>query len=171
MMRQENPTESICVHSLAELDAVVGKHLTEETPRVHWVDTHTHFQFESVEEAVESVDDPFFRQFVYREGPATTVLMEVREFRPYSSDLDTAWELVAHLTHVLEPFVVQRNGLRWQGAFGKCAFISADTASAVICLAALRARGIEVECRLEQPSDPADAGVPGAQIKSYYSRP
>ena len=170
-MRQENPTDSIRVRSFAELDAVVGKHLTGETPRVHWVDTHTHFQFESVEEAVESVDDPFFRQFVHREGPATTVLMEVREFRPYSTDLLTAWELVTHLSHSLEPLLIRHEGTQWQGAFGNREFISAPTAAAVICLAALRARGIEVECHIEQPDEPADAGVPGAQIQSFYSRP
>ena len=166
-MRKDDPTESICVRSLAELDALVGRYLTGETPRVHWVDTHTQFQFDSVEEAVESVNDPFFQQFIQREGPPTTVLMEVKEFRRYSSELTTAWELVEYLSHSLEPLLVRREGEHWEGAFGNREFISAPSAPLAICLAALRARGVEVECRIE----PADTGVPGGEIQSFYSRP
>ena len=170
-MRTEQTAQGICVRSLAELDALVGKYLTGEAPRVHWVDTHTQFQFESVEEAVESINDPFFQQFAQQEGPATTVLMEVREFRRYSAELEIAWELVAHLSHSLEPLLVRRDGEQWQSAFGNREFVSAPTAPVAICLAALRARGIEVECHIEAPHDDADAGIPGAEIKSLYSRP
>ena len=169
-MRKEDSTESIRVRSLAELDALVGKYLTGETPRVHWVDTRTHFQFESVEEAVESMNDPFFQHFVQGKDPAATVLMEVREFRRYSSELPTAWELVAHLSHSREPLLMRRDGEKWQGAFGSREFISAHTAPVAICLAALRARGIEVECQIEPAEASAHAGVPGAQIESLYSR-
>ncbi len=170
-MGKELPAENICIRSLAELDALVGKYLTGEVPRVHWVDTHTQFQFESVEEAVESVNDPFFRQFVQQEGPATTVVMEVREYRRYSSELVTAWELVAHLSHRLEPLLMRREGSQWQGAFGNREFVSAPSAPVAICLAALRARGVEVECRLDQTGDSGGAAIPDAEIASLYSRP
>ena len=169
-MRKDDPTESIRVRSLAELDALVGKYLTGETPRVHWVDTRTQFQFESVEEAVEAASDPFFLDFVQGKDSAATVLMEVREFRRYSSELPTAWELVAHLSHAREPLLMRRDGEKWQGAFGSREFISAHSAPVAICLAALRARGIEVECHLDHADAHDPAGVPGVQVKSLYSR-
>ena len=166
-MRKDDPTESICVCSLAELDAIVGKYLTGETPRVHWVDTHTQFQFDSVEEAVESVNDPFFQQFLQREGPPTTVLMEVKAYRRYSSELTTAWELVEYLSHSMEPLLVRRAGGHWEAAFGNREFVTAPSAPLAICLAALRARGVEIECRIEV----AETGVPGCEIQSLESPP
>ena len=164
MMRKDAPTESIRVRSLAELDALVGKYLTGETPRVHWVDSHTQFQFESVEEALEAANDPYFQQFIQSEGPATTVLMEVKEFNRYSSELTSAWELVAHLSHGREPLQVRREGDRWEGAFGDREYVSAPTAPVAICLAALRSRGVEVDCRIE----PAGTGGPGGDLKPFY---
>ena len=163
--------ESFSIRSLGELDALVGKFLTGEAPRVHWVDTHTNFQFDSVEEALESIDDPFFQQFVVRAGPETTVLMEVREYRRYSSDLVVAWELVAHLSHRLEPLLMRREGEKWQGAFGNREFISAPTAPVAICLAALRARGVEVNCLFRDGENSAADSIPGSEINSLYSRP
>ena len=164
-------TESIRVRSLGELDALVGKYLSGETPRIHWVNTHTHFQFDSVEEALESLDDPFFQQFVQRADAETTVLMEVREYRPYCSDLVVAWELVAHLSHRLEPLLVRREGEKWHGAFGNREFISAPSAPVAICLAALRARGIEVECLFRDADNASAAAISGAEVNSLYARP
>ena len=169
-MRKEDTTERISVSSLAELDALVGKYLTGETPHVQWVDTRTLFEFESVEEAVESVNDPFFQQFVEGQSSATTVLMEVRKFRRYSSELTTAWELVAHLTHNLEPLHIWGEGVRWEAAFGNREPIPAQSAPVAVCLAALRARGIEVECQLDPADDSVGAGIPDAEVQSFYSR-
>jgi hypothetical protein len=162
---------TIDVRSLLELDALVGQYLTGETPVMHWVNSHTELVFDSVEEAVEAVNDPFYRQFVPRDAPTTAVLTEVREFRPYSSDLTIAWELVEHLSHTLEPLVVRRAGDKWEGAFGSREFISGPTAAIVICLAGLRSRGVEVRLLLENPPSPSAAGLPGAEVKSLYSRP
>ena len=170
-MRIADSIESICVRSLGELDALVGKYLTGEVPRIHWVNTHTNFQFDSVEEALESIDDPFFQQFAQRAGSETTVLMEVREYRAYSTDLVVAWELVAHLSHRLEPLLMRREGEIWQGAFGNREFISAPSAPVAICLAALRARGVEVECLFRNADNDSAESLPGAEIKSLYSRP
>lgn len=160
----------ICVNSLSELDALVGTYLTGETPSVHWMNSHTDFRFDSVEEAVEAVNDPFFRQFVPDGDASTTVLTEVREFRHYSRELTLAWELVEYLTHSLEPLSIRRDGETWEGAFGDRDFIAAPTAPVAICLAALRTRGIEVECHLKSPHESAAAGMSGAKISSLYSR-
>lgn len=170
MKRKDDLPQSVCIRSLPELDALVGKYLTGETPRVQWVNTKTEFRFDSVEEAVESMDDPFFQQLTQYEEPATTVLMEVREFRAYSSELAIAWELVAHLTHKIEPLLMRRTGENWEGAFGNREFITAPTAPVAICLAALRSRGVEVECQFEPQEEQPAAGLPDAKIGSLYSR-
>ncbi len=165
MKRKDDPPVSICVRTLRELDALVGKYLTGETPCVHWVNLHTDFRFDSIEEALEAESDPFFCD---HDESATTVVMEVREFRRYSAEITLAWELVAHLSHSLEPLLVRRGEEQWEGAFGSREFITAATAPVAICLAALRARGIEVDCQLEPP----DAfGIQNAKINSLYSRP
>ncbi len=169
MKRKDDASRSIRVRSLSELDAVVGKYLTGEIPRIHWTNSHTDFRFDSVEEAVEAVNDPFFSQFVHEGEYPTTVLTEVREFRRYSSELTIAWELVEHLSHGLEPLLIRREGDGWEGAFGNRDFISAPTAPLVICLAALRTRGVEVDCHLPISEETA-AGVPGGKISSLYAR-
>ena len=104
-------------------------------------------------------------------APATNVLMEVREFRLYSSELEIAWELVAHLSHRLEPLLMRRDGAQWQGAFGNREFVSAPSAPVAICLAALRARGVEVECQFDRTEDSGGAAMPDAEIALLYSRP
>lgn len=171
MKRKDDASRIISVRSLAELDALVGEYLTGETPLMHWVNSHTDFEFDSVEEAVEAMNDPFYRDFVPPGTPATTVLTEVREFRRYSTDLTVAWDLVEHLSHTLEPLLVRRAGDKWEGAFGSREFISAPTAAIAICVAALRTRGVEVEFLVNVPDSPPAAGLAGSEIKSFYSRP
>ena len=164
MKGNESPTPNLCVSSLQELDALVGKLLTGEKPRVHWLNTQTDFRFDTVEEAVESVSDPFFRQLLQQDVPPTTVLMEVREYRQYSSDLTTTWDLVERHSHSLGPLRVRRDGGSWDSAFGDRDYVRAATAPVAICLAALRARGVDVECRLPEPE------ARGANIDSLSSR-
>ena len=173
MKRKEDATQTVRVRSPAELDALVGKYLTGETPCVHWINSNTDFWFDSVEEAVEAVNDPFFHQFTKPDGTkdsTPTVLTEVRVFRRYSTELTIAWELVAYLTHGLEPLLVRREGETWESAFGDREFISAPTAPIAICLAALRTRGVEVECLLETPVEKPAEGLPEAKVGSLYSR-
>ena len=62
-MRNDESIERIRVGSLSELDALVGSRLTGETPTIHWEDGHTHFVFSSVEEALESLQDPYYQHF------------------------------------------------------------------------------------------------------------
>lgn len=165
MKGSDNPKPNIFVSSLQELDALVGKLLTGEKPRVQWLNMQTDFRFDTVEEAVESVSDPFFKQLLEQNDPSTTVLMEVREYQPYSSDLTTAWDLVERHALNLGPLRVRRDGEHWDSAFGDHDYVRAFTAPVAICLAALRARGVDVECRLPQPD------LRGARINSLYSRP
>lgn len=164
MKGNEHRKPNLCVSSLQELDALVGKHLTGERPRVHWLNTRMDFRFETIEEAVESVSDPFYSQLSQRNDPATTVLVEVREYRRYSSELTVVWELIEHHGHSLGPLRVRRDGRNWESAFGDRDYVRASTAPVAICLAALQARGVDVECRLPQPE------LRDAKINSLYSR-
>jgi hypothetical protein len=144
-MRNEDALERIRVRSIEELDAVVGKFLTAEKPRVQWEDAHTQLQFDSVEEAIEAARDPFFRQFVQTEAPRTTVVTEVREYRRYSSDIRDAWLLVERLTERgVSLFLRQEDG-RWLAHFGDQEPVSSLSGPVAICLAALRMCGVEIE--------------------------
>lgn len=170
MKRKDDAPQTISVRSLVELDALVGKYLTGEKPCIHWTNSNTDLWFDSVEEAVEAVNDPFFHQFNRPDEAQTTVLTEVREFRRYSSELTLAWELVEYLTHRLEPLLVRHERGIWESAFGECEYVSAPTAPIAICLAALRTRGIEVECHLERPGEKPNEGIQDAKISSLYAR-
>jgi hypothetical protein len=156
-MRNEDAHERIRVRSLVELDAVVGKFLTAEKPRVHWEDAHTRLQFDSVEEAIEAARDPFFRQFVQTEPPPTTVLTEVRQFRRYSSDIWDAWLLVDRLTRRHVPLLIRQEDGRWIAHFGDREPVSSLSAPMAICLAALRMCGVEIEGDLDRFVTAAEA--------------
>ena len=170
MKRKDDTSRKISVSTLSDLDALVGKHLTGETPCVHWMNSRSDFQFDSVEEAVEAVHDPLYLGFAEEDSSATTVVTEVREFRPYSTDLALAWKLVENLSHTQEALSMRRNGETWESAFGEREYISAPSAPIALCLAALRTRGIEVECKLKAPGETTAAGMPGAMIGSLYAR-
>lgn len=129
--------------SLAQLDALVGQYVAHEQPHTYWQDSWTNLEFNSVEEAIEALHDPFFRGFVPAEDRTDpVVLTEVHEFRPYSTDLDCAWLLVTQLATTLH-FRVRAD--ECHAAFGDMPPVSAATAPLAICLAALRLRGIHVE--------------------------
>ena len=125
-----------------------------------------------MEEAIEAMRDPYFQQFVKREASIATVLTEVKEFRRYSSDITAAWEAVEALAARGETFHARREGERWLIAFGRFEPLSARTAALAICLAALRARGVEVDCDVTalEAGFPAAAGVPGGEVRSLYDR-
>jgi hypothetical protein len=144
-MRIDSAIENVRVGSLSELDALVGRYLTGEAPPSRWEDAHTHFQFDSVEEALDALHDPFFRQFSSEGDDRPAMLTEVKQYRPYSTDLTTAWDAVEHLSSNGEALQVRRDASRWVAAFGKGPAASADSAPIAICLAALRAKGIAVD--------------------------
>lgn len=131
--------------SLAQLDALVGRHVTGEKPHTHWEDSHAQLQFESVEEALEALREPYFQQFIPEGERASTVLHEIQEFRPYSADLAVTLEVVQRLASEQLPLHLWRKGPIWHAAFGECESVMAETAAIAICVAALRVRGCEVK--------------------------
>ncbi len=128
---------------MEKLDALIGKHITQERPEVHWEDSGRNFRFDSVEEALDAFHDPHLREHV-RESvvEGAFMLQEVEEFRCYSSDISVAWDAVACFDR---PLHVRRAEGKWFAAFDGSEPVAAISAPVAICCAALRARGIEVE--------------------------
>jgi hypothetical protein len=127
---------------LAQLDALVGEHVTQDAPEVAWQDSYGLFRFTSREEAEEAIQNSYYRLFRPDLDWDTAKIQEVRLFRPYSSDLMAAWEVVEHLGAESRQADIRRQGDFWRAAFsGTEAF--AATPALAICLAALRARGID----------------------------
>jgi hypothetical protein len=133
------------VGSLKELDALVGMYLTRETPVTYWEEQRACFRFESLEEAEAALSDPYFQHFLPEETGRSTAFVEVREFPPYSSDLGAAWGVVERLSGSVHSLHVRCEKNRWIAAFGDSPAATALSAPVAICLAALRARGIDVD--------------------------
>src|SRR5260221_125186 len=144
IMRRESQLDWVRVESLPELDALIGRYITGEEPAVHWEDSHAHMRFESADEALDALREPYFQQFIPASVRATTILREVQEFSPYASDLAVAWKVVEKVANTRQPFRIWRDRNLWCAAFGEFPPASAQTAPAAICLAALRLRGLEV---------------------------
>ena len=154
-MRKEPTPERLRIASLKELDALVGKYLTKETPQIFWEEQQVCLRFDSIEEALEAMHDPYFQQFIPKDARQSSSLTEVQEFRAYSSDLNCAWEVVEQLSTEAEAFHVRREKGQWIAAFGDRPETVSRSAPVAICLAALRVRGIEVELAMEWPQDAA----------------
>lgn len=144
-MRKEMKLERLRVASLKELDALVGKYLVKETPRTYWEEQQVCLRFDSIEEALEAMRDPYFQEFIPKEARSHSSLIEVQEFRPYSSDLNLAWEVIAQVSGESDDFRVRREDGLWRAAFGARTPSVSYSPTVAICLAALLARGIEVE--------------------------
>ena len=134
-----------CVEALTELDALVGRHVTREAPRIHWEDSRALLRFDSRDEAIEAIRHPSFRRFVPDADWETSAVKEVRTFRPYSTNLAVAWEVVTRLAHS-QAFHLSREpaGRHWTACFDGLHEGWHRSAPVAICLAALRSRGIEV---------------------------
>jgi hypothetical protein len=144
-MRKELKLERLQVASLKELDALVGKYLVKETPQIFWEEQQVCLRFESIEEALEAMRDPYFQEFIPKDARSHSSLTEVHEFRPYSSDLNLAWEVIARVSTEADDFRVRREEGFWRASFGERTPSISPSAPIAICLAALLARGIEVE--------------------------
>jgi len=153
-MRNEDAHLKLRVASLKELDALVGKYLTKETPQVFWEEEHACLRFDSIDEALEAMRDPYFQLFIPEDARANTALKEVQEFRAYSSELPLAWEVVERISPQLEPLHVRSQSGVWYAAFGNQAESCSHSAPVAICLAALRAHGMDVDFTLEWKSQP-----------------
>lgn len=145
------------VESLDALDALVGRYITGEKPQVHWEDSHAHMRFESADEALEALREPYFQQFIPASVRASTVLREVQTFSPCSSDLAAAWQVVEKVATPRQSLGIWRDRDSWCASFGAFPAVSARTAPAAICLAALRVRGLEVA--LSEESDQSGTGA------------
>jgi hypothetical protein len=141
-MRTNTAQGQYCIGSLTEIDALVGEMIMRETPAVHWEDSYAHFRFESLNEALEAMRDPVIQGFIPSDERSSTVLEEVREFRPYSSSLLAAWEVVERMR--VSPIQLRRDGPEWVAAFGEAPEMRSSSVALTICLAALRARGVDV---------------------------
>ena len=150
-------TARVRVGTLRELDALVGKYLTGETPQTYWEDSHSYLRFDSIEEALSTLGDPYFQQCFPEGVRLDNELSEVFEFRAYSSDLSLAWEVVERLSGTVNTLQVRREEGSWVAAFGDGPSASAASAPVAICLAALQTRGIEVDFE----PDPAPWTRPG----------
>ena len=164
-MGNETTTGRVYVETLADLDALIGRYITGEKPHSHWEDSHAHLHFDSLEEALESLREPYFQQFIPEEERARTVLREIEEFRCYSTDLEVAWEIVVCLGTPKIPFHVWRDGELWRAAFGDEPSAGAPTVPHAICLAGLRLRGVEVEF----PASGLDDSESGSRIPDSFT--
>jgi hypothetical protein len=154
-------TGRIRVTTLSQLDALVGEHVTGDAPDVAWQDSYGLFRFNSRDEAEEAIHNSYYRLFRPELDWDTATIEEVRLFRPYSSDLMAAWEIVERLGAESRQTEIRREGESWRAAFsGTEAF--AATPALAICLAALRASGVDpifCESLLEEDfSSPVDSG-------------
>ena len=144
-MRNESTTARVRVETLRELDALVGKYLIGENPQTYWEDSQSFMRFDSIEEALNAMADPYFQRCFPEGVRLDNELSEVFEFRAYSSDLSLAWEVVERLSGTVNTLRVKRERNRWVAAFGDGPAVSASSAPVAICMAALRTRGIEVD--------------------------
>jgi len=135
-------TDRIRVATFSQVDALVGQHVTGEAPDVAWQDSYGLFRFNTRDEAEEAIHNSYYRLFRPELDWDTATIQEVRLFRPYSTDLMAAWEVVERLGAESRQTEIRRHGDFWRAAFsGTEAF--AATPALAICLAALRQRGID----------------------------
>jgi len=165
LVLEETEEMRLRVSSLSELDALVGTHLTNEKPRTHWEDSRTHCQFATLDEALETMHDLFFRELVLPGATKPAVLTEIREFAPYSRDLNLAWQVIEQLKVVSDGAVTIRRqrGESWSVALGGGEPVEAASVAAALCLAALRTKGICVVFD-EGGSERDAAAGPGVQV-------
>jgi hypothetical protein len=120
----------------------VGEYVTGDAPDIAWQDSYGLFRFTSRVEAEEAINNSYYRLFRPDLDWETATIQEIRRFPSYSSDLMAAWEVVERLGSQSRQTEIRRQGDFWRAAFsGAEAF--AATPSLAICLAALRAKGID----------------------------
>jgi hypothetical protein len=121
---------------------LVGEYVTGDAPEVAWQDSYGLFRFTSRAEAEEAINNSYYRLFRPDLDWDSATIEEIRMFPPYSSDLMAAWEVVERLGAESGQTEIRRQGDFWRAAFaGAEAF--AGTPAMAICLAALRAKGID----------------------------
>ncbi len=132
------------IASLNGLDELIGRHVLGESPEVHWEDSHSLFRFDSEREAKEAISDAYYQLFLPEADWTSADVQKVQVFKPYSSDAKASWDVVEFMAKE-KPFHLHYNDGSWTASFGDRAKMSSKSALIAICLAALRAKGIEVE--------------------------
>ena len=141
-----HPTpEPLRVKSLAELDALVGTHVTRENPEVYWEDIHGYFQFHTEVEAKQALKDPYYQRFLPEVDWARTVIREVRVYRNYTSNPVANWSAADRAIAQFGPMTVWKETGHWRATFGSAANGEARHPMVAICLAALIACGLKLE--------------------------
>lgn len=144
-MRTETFADVIQVEVLSEVDALVGEHVMHDSPEVYWQDSYANLRFDSASEALEALRDPYFQLFIPERERTGTVLAEVRAFPPYSTNLEDSLEVISRLSREGLHFHLRKDNGRWGAAFGQTPELWAETAPLAVCLAALRAKSLEVQ--------------------------
>jgi hypothetical protein len=139
-----------------ELDALVGRYITCETPRTYWQDALAFFRFDSLDEAVRVLQQPCYQSFITQLEWETSAVRMVETYRRYSTDANAAWEVVERLS-VSPNFALKltREDRCWRASFHPDSEAEHEIATVAICLAALRARGITAICASDLRPDNA----------------
>jgi hypothetical protein len=127
---------------MSQLDGLVGEYVTGDRPEIVWQDCYGLFRFTSRDEAEDAIRHSYYRLFRPDLDWDTATVQEVRRFPTYSSDLMAAWGVVECLGAQSRQAEIRRQGDFWRAAFAGAEAFAATPALA-ICLAALRARGID----------------------------
>lgn len=135
----EKSLSRVRVNTLRELDALVGEQLTGEKPEVYWEDAHAMFRFETEQEALEALKRLKAQPSLPRVNWDSVTVTQIKSYRPYSSDIATAWSVVEKVTTREHELRLRREGGMWHVAFGDCAETAARSAPVAICVAGLRA--------------------------------
>ena len=130
---------------MRELDALVAEHLTGEVPEIYWEDAHAVFRFETEHEAVEAMRKLKAQLNLPKVDWESMAVTRIKSYRPYSSDVSAAWVVIEKISSPANPLQIRREKGRWHVAFGDQVEAVSRSSSVAICLAALRAIGIEVE--------------------------
>ena len=135
-------TGRIRVATLPQLDALVAEYVTGDPPRTAWQDSYGLFRFTSQAEAEEAISNANYRLFRPDLDWDAATVEEVRHFPPYSSDLAAAWAVVEYMDAQARQTEIRRQDDLWRAVFSGGAEAFAATPAMAICLAALRASGV-----------------------------
>ena len=134
---------------LSQLDELVGRYVTGISPETCWEDSNALFRFDSEAEARAAIHDSYYQRFSPEIDWTQTEVRCMESYPAYSSNLEEAWRVVESLSDAAHPLQMRKDGAEWVAAFGKLGTASGSTVPIALCLAGLRARGIEAVLELD----------------------
>ena len=144
MSSEQNPSTHR-VNSASDLEALIGIHVTQETPEVFWADSNGLLQFATESEARDAANDPYYQQFLPDVDWTQTVIRKMSFYRPCCSDGEALWQVIEKASEIYGTLSVAKKQGRWWAGFGSTGKKDARTAAVAVCLAALEAAGVAVE--------------------------